>query len=276
VETYTWIFGDGAVAYGSKVSHVYADDGVYMVVLTVTDNHGGTDSTSMFIQVENRPPLTAIDAPSEVLTLVPVDMTAEGTMDPDGSIAGYFWDFGDGDGENGWNVTHIYLNGGTFTIRLTVMDDDGRTATTNLTIEVGNRPPEADAEAPASTMENSTVKFDATGSYDPDGILSTWVWDFGDERTGEGREAYHRYKDSGTFIWTLTITDNSGDTSSVNGTILVTELPYDPGTPDQPDEPPEEDDGFLGLPGPGAVLAMATLGLVTAIMTARRRRSEHA
>ena len=275
VETYTWIFGDGAVAYGSKVNHVYNDDGVYMVVITVADNDGGTDSTSMFIQVENRPPLPAIDAPSEVLTLVQVDLTAAGTLDPDGSISGYFWDFGDGDGENGWNVTHIYLTGGTYTIRLTVMDDDGRTATTNLTIEVGNRPPEADAEAPASTMENSTVKFDATGSYDPDGILSTWVWDFGDERTGEGREAYHRYKDSGTYTWTLTITDDSSDTSSVNGTILVTELPYDPDTPGEPDEPPDEDDGFLGLPGPGAILAMATLGLVTAIMTARRRRQEH-
>ena len=276
IETYTWIFGDGAVAYGSQINHVYTDDGVYMVVLTVTDNDGGTDSTSIFIQVENRPPLPAIDAPLEALTLVVIDLTAEGTLDPDGLIDGYYWDFGDGAGENGWNVTHIYFTGGTYTIRLTVMDDDGRTSTTNVTIDVANRPPEPIAEAPRSTMENSTVKFDASGSYDPDGILSTWVRDFGDDRTGEGREAYHRYTDSGTYIWSLTITDDSGDPSVFNGTILVTEPPYDPKRPDKPNEPPDEDDGFLGLPGPGAVLAMATLGLVTAIMTARRRRQEHA
>ncbi|MCK5415330.1 MAG: PKD domain-containing protein, partial [Thermoplasmata archaeon] len=206
VETYTWIFGDGSVAYGSQVSHVYSDDGIYMVVLTVTDNDGGTDSNSIFIQVENRQPLPALEAPSETSTLVEVDLNAEGTLDPDGLVSGYYWDFGDGAGDNGWNVTHVYTTAGTYTIRLTVMDDDGRTATTSVTIEVINRPPEAVAEAPLSSMENSTVKFDASGSYDSDGILSTWEWDFGDNRTGEGREAYHRYIEPGTYTWILTVT----------------------------------------------------------------------
>ncbi|UCC92812.1 MAG: PKD domain-containing protein, partial [Thermoplasmata archaeon] len=115
VETYTWIFGDGSVAYGARVSHVYVDNGIYMVVLTVTDNDGGTDSSSVFIQVENRQPLPAIDAPTLALTLVDVEMTAEGTVDPDGLVFGYFWDFGDGGGDNGWNVTHQYTTGGTYT-----------------------------------------------------------------------------------------------------------------------------------------------------------------
>jgi len=272
VETYTWIFGDGAVAYGTSVNHVYTDNGIYMVVLTVTDNDGGTDSTSIFIQVENRPPLPAIATLEESLTLVSVEATAEGSIDPDGDISGFFWDFGDGAGDNGWNVTHVYANAGTYTIRLTVMDNDGRTATTNVIIEVINRPPEAEAEAPGSSMENSTVKFDASGSYDPDGILSTWEWDFGDDRTGDGREAYHRYADSGTYIWTLTVIDDTGDLTELNGTIIITESPVEPPGPIGPDDKPEDDQGLL--PGPGALLAVATLALVTAMMSIMRRRRD--
>ncbi|NIP35514.1 MAG: PKD domain-containing protein, partial [Thermoplasmata archaeon] len=110
-----------------------------------------------------------------------------------------------------------------YTVRLTAMDDDGRTSTTNVTIKVINRAPEASAEAPSSSRENSTVKFDASASYDPDGILSTWEWDFGDERVGEGREVYHRYVDSGTYVWTLTVTDDSGEETQFNGTIQIYE-----------------------------------------------------
>lgn len=269
VETYTWILGDGSVAYGSRLSHVYTDNGIYMVVLTVTDDMGGTDSRSLFIQVDNRPPMPAIFGAEEVDTLVLAEFTAEGTLDPDGKVVGYFWDFGDGAGSNGWNVTHIYTTSGVFTVRLTAMDDDGRSASTNVTVLVINRPPVAEADVAATAVENSTVRYDATGSYDADGILSTWEWDFGDGKKGEGREAYHRYSDSGTFTWTLTVTDDTGASTEVNGSIIVTERPDEPVNPGKPGGN-DEDDGFLNMPGPGALVALATLVAVGALMSTRR------
>ncbi len=269
VETYTWILGDGAVAYGSRLSHVYEDDGIYMVVLTVTDDRGGTDSRSLLLQVDNRPPMPAIVAVEQADTLVPVDFTAEGTMDPDGRVEGYFWDFGDGAGSSGWNVTHTYTTSGIFTVRLTAMDDDGRSASTSVNVQVINRPPVAEAEVSATAVENSTVRYDATGSYDADGILSTWEWDFGDGKEGEGREAYHRYVDSGTYTWTLTVTDDTGESTEVSGSIIVTERPDEPVKPDEPDGD-EEDKGFLNMPGPGALVALVTLVAVGALMSASR------
>jgi PKD repeat protein len=202
---HTWIFGDGAVAHGSKVTHVYTDNGIFMVVLTVTDDAGGTDSISTFIQVENRPPLPAIETVQEVLTLVQVDMTAEGTLDPDGSIDGYFWDFGDGNSANGWNVSHTFAIAGNYTLRLTVMDDDGRTSNANVTINVVNRGPIAIGSVVSSIYVNSTVRYDATESYDIDGILSAWLWEFGDGHTDIGRAAFHRYTEEGTYQWNLTV-----------------------------------------------------------------------
>ena len=54
---------------------------------------------------------------------------ASGSNDPDGSIASYAWDFGDGQQGTGVNPTHSYTNGGQYTVTLTVTDNQGATGT---------------------------------------------------------------------------------------------------------------------------------------------------
>jgi PKD repeat protein len=269
VEAYTWILGDGSVAYGRQVSHVYDDDGIYMVVLTITDDMDGTDSTSVFIQVENRPPMPAIAGPDSVLTLMDAEFTAEGTLDPDGRIEGFFWDFGDGNADNGWNVSHEYLTSGIYSVRLTVLDDDGRSAFTSVSIEIINRPPTPEAETPLEATQNTTVRFDGTGSYDPDGLITAWQWDFGDDSTGEGREGYHRYIEAGTYTWALTVVDDSGDSQEISGSIYIKDRPQDPIIPGPDDDEPTEDS-----PGPGAFVALTTLALVGISIALRRKRQQ--
>lgn len=269
VEAYTWILGDGSVAYGRQVSHVYDDNGIYMVVLTITDDMEGTDSTSVFIQVENRPPMPAIASPDSVLTLMDAEFTAEGTLDPDGRIEGFFWDFGDGNAENGWNVSHEYLTSGIYSVRLTVLDDDGRSAFTSVSIEIINRPPTPEAETPLEATQNTTVRFDGTGSYDPDGLITAWQWDFGDDSTGEGREGYHRYIEAGTYTWALTVVDDSGDSQEISGSIYIKDRPQDPNIPGPDDDDPTEDS-----PGPGAIVALTTLALVGISIALRRKRQQ--
>lgn len=63
------------------------------------------------------------------------------------------------------------------------------------------------------------VTFDGSGSYDTDGYIVDYTWDFGDGTTGTGVNPTHIYTDSGTYTATLTVTDNDGltddDTASV-------------------------------------------------------------
>lgn len=54
------------------------------------------------------------------------------------------------------------------------------------------------------------VDFNASGSYDTDGSVVSYVWDFGDGTTGSGVTTSHVYPYEGTFTVTLTVTDNSG------------------------------------------------------------------
>jgi len=65
------------------------------------------------------------------------------------------------------------------------------------------------------------TSFDASSSYDPDGNIVSWDWDFGDETVGTGEETTHVYKEAGTYIVTLTVEDNDGNTAHAHAKITI-------------------------------------------------------
>jgi len=65
-----------------------------------------------------------------------VGFDGSASYDPDGTIVGYLWSFGDGDTASGVTASHVYAAGGTYTVALTVIDNEGLdfTATANVTV----------------------------------------------------------------------------------------------------------------------------------------------
>lgn len=91
---------------------------------------------------------------------------------------------------------------------------------------LGNQPPEAAFTAtPDKGLPPLTVGFNASASRDSDGTLVSYSWDFGDGNNGSGVSASHDYAAAGSYLVTLTVTDNDGLTDTATKTVKATVLP---------------------------------------------------
>jgi PKD repeat protein len=78
----------------------------------------------------------------------------------------------------------------------------------------------------------AVVIFDGSGSTDPDGTIVSYEWEFGDGSSlGSGESVTHGYTSTGSFVVTLTVTDNCDDTAQ--DTADVTIVGPTPPAPDQ-------------------------------------------
>jgi serine protease len=139
----------------------------------------------------------------------------------------YDWDFDDGTTGIGVTTTHVYSTAGTYTVTLTVTDGDGATGTDTASVIVTapNQPPVADAGLDQTAFVGETVTFDGSGSYDPDGTIESYAWDFNDGATGTGVTTTHAYSTAEIYTVTLTVTDDKGATGTDTMLITVTEAP---------------------------------------------------
>ncbi len=153
-----------------------------------------------------------------------IEVNGASSIDPEGDVLTFNWDFGDGSFGSGVSATHTYTNEGQFTIRLTVTDSQGKqssTAQTIWVIEPSNLPEASFTASPSSGGTPLTVAFNAAASSDPNGTISTYIWTYGDGSTGSGVSVIHTYAAEGTYTATLTVTDNEGFSDTMSMLIVV-------------------------------------------------------
>ena len=207
--------------------------------LTVTDAGGmqKTDSCIVNVSWQNEPPI-AVVAPDYIEpiegTLVALDGSA--SMDPDDGIASHLWTQVEGDPVSIADPTSAVATftapktdqyGKNLKFKLTVKDFGGLQGTADSSIYVipiinepsapANTPPTADY-----SFESSSLKVTFTdGSIDSDGSIVSWVWNFGDGTTNTPQNPRHRYRTPGTYIITLTVTDDGGAADSTSKEVTV-------------------------------------------------------
>lgn len=86
-----------------------------------------------------------------------------------------------------------------------------------------NHVPNADPNGPYVSYKEESVVFDGLESTDLDGTISEYIWDFGDNETGEGGTVEHIYDTVGTYAVTLTVTDDDGGTNAKTTAVTVIE-----------------------------------------------------
>lgn len=214
ITAWRWDMGDGTVIDGVAASHTYAAPGRYTVTLTTTDSSGVSNASARdtLTVVVNAPPQPIGTGPERPIALGEVaTLSAAGSVDPDGEILSYRWDFGDGAVAEGPDVQYAWTRPGTFAVVLTATDNSGTPSAemqTSFDVIVSAAPV---AEAGADlAVTASVVRFDGGASSDPDGTITLWEWEFGDGQTGSGQRIDHAYAAPGTYEVKLTVTDDSG------------------------------------------------------------------
>jgi PKD repeat protein len=223
IQSYSWEFGDGTTASGESVNHSYDEYGEYQVSLTVSDGET-TDTKTRTLVVDNLAPEPVVEfdsLPDEPTVNDEVVLNASDSYDPDGDgIAGYTWRFENGETATGAVVSHSFAEPGTREVTVTVSDGTDSTNRT-VTVDVVNRPPEADfSHSPRTPTAGNTVRFNASLTTDPDNDVEEYVWEFGDGETARGKVVEYTYDDYGAYDVTLTVND-SETTDVINRTLTV-------------------------------------------------------
>ncbi len=134
---YYWEFGDGSGVVGQAVTHVYIDEGIYSVQLTVVapDGAAGSASTTVEILHRNEAPTANAGPGQEARVHEQLRFDGSNSSDPEGSL-NWTWDFGDGMIGVGPRPFHNYSMPGNYSVTLTVTDSEGLNATATTWAEV--------------------------------------------------------------------------------------------------------------------------------------------
>jgi PKD repeat protein len=224
IKSYYWTFGDNTSSVEANPIHIYYGSGIFVSYLTVTDNLDAKHTSYAIINVApNLIPTAVINGPYQGVKGGLINFTSSGSIDPDGSIVSYLWDFGDNTTSYLANPQHVYSVSGIFTIALTVTDNKGatHTATSYVTVQKVNSPPIAFINGPYQGDVGNAIQFSSAGSYDSDGAIVSYFWDFGDKSTSSLASPQHVYNLAGSYTAVLMVTDDQGATDYKTTTVQV-------------------------------------------------------
>ena len=146
--TYEWKLDTGeALPSGRTIVYRFQQARAYVVTLVVTAPTGGSAATSRIVTVV--PPALPVAAstfspkdPAPAQTIFFDGRSSSADPDGDTEIVRYVWDFGDGSAASEGSVApHAYALAQSYTVRLTVFDNLGRSATTTTTVDVATPAP---------------------------------------------------------------------------------------------------------------------------------------
>lgn len=152
-----------------------------------------------------------------------INFSSAGSVDTDGIIVNYNWDFGDGGASDEANPAYVYTTSGVFSATLTVTDNDNNQATDSSIVNISaiNAAPVAQINGPFETFVNNNINFSSEGSFDSDGIITNYFWDFGDGNTSSDINPDYRYNTPGNYSVQLTVTDDDGAVNSVSSSVVI-------------------------------------------------------
>jgi len=231
--SYFWQYGDGQVGYGEQSVHFYSA-GVYYARLTVTDSMNlRASQVQQIIITEDGPPVVTILDCDTFGMYAGCDFFA---AHKDKQLDRVEIDWKDGSpiesfpvDNNEWQIFpetgHIYQAAGVYDISIRAVTFTGleSIATHPVLIQetIGNQAPVANLYC--SVLEYTHIQCDTSGSFDPDGFITSTEISMGDGTTYQQSFVDHTYLSGGSYIVSAKFTDNLGAESIAQTTVNVLE-----------------------------------------------------
>jgi DNA/RNA endonuclease G (NUC1) len=184
------------------------------------------DGVEAAVESSTQPPLAQASGPGAAIAEgSAAAFSAAGSVDPNGSIVSYVWEFGDGSSGSGATASHVYAQDGAYSARLTITDNDGLTASAVVPVTVTNVAPALNAIADGNV--DLGASYTVAGSFaDPGADQWTVTVDWGDgsapgtvSTATRSFSLSHTYAEAASYTVRVTVAD---DDTSVSRTHAVT------------------------------------------------------
>lgn len=229
IDSWQWDFGDGGGSAEANPVHVYEEDGVYSVSLTVS-GPGGIDSLvkQNFITVSLAGPTARFTADKTQgpmpLTVRFSDISIPGAA----PITAWLWNFGDGATSILQHPVHTYNAVGSYSVSLRVTTNLGSNTLTRqsyIMVQEAVFPPIADfSAAPTSGNAPLTVTFTDT-SRPGTAPITQWAWEFGDGSLHSAQNPIHTYNIPGVYTVSLKVTTVIGTDTKIATNLIQVAAP---------------------------------------------------
>lgn len=225
--------GDGTVRTTNEgyIEHRYLVAGTYIVRVRVQDDKQlwSEYATKQVVIRENQAPVVITSFfQSSQYAPADVQVNAWDTIDTDGFISEYRFDFGDGTVVSSTQAfqQHTFTLPGVYLVKVEAIDNKGASGFASFQIEIKqNASPIAQLNLNPGEpfFVGREITASAFGSLDPDGVIVDYQIDWGDGARSSGVEAQHTYSTAGLYDVRLTLRDDFGNTSELVSSIDVTE-----------------------------------------------------
>lgn len=209
VTSWLWDFGDGNTSSKRNPTHTYTSEGDFAVSLAITGNDGSNIKVERsFINVlPESSPLANFDSSikrASKSSIVPFKDMSEG------DIVSWNWNFGDGNVSNEQNPVHIYERAGVYTVSLGVTGENGTKhikAFTDFITILPEGVPNVDFDITVSSgLSPLNIQFLDLS----DGVITDWIWDFGDGVMSNEQNPFHVYNEPGVYAPRLSVNTSAG------------------------------------------------------------------
>ena len=199
--TWNWNFGDGNTSSTQNPVHTYSEPGEYMVTLTIfSDSMTCSDTAQQFIFVSNDTTGKECSADFGFQSGDPGNIFFFAFHQEDSTF--YSWDFGDSNSGSGQSPNHQYANSGEYNVCLVVSTPECSDTVCKIVFV------DIDTSACRAKFSRKTQGL-SVEFFDHSLNASTWNWNFGDGNTSTIQNPNHTYGESGEYMVTLTIFDDS-------------------------------------------------------------------